>query len=300
MSLGASIQEQVDSFLADKRRETAPRTVETYRAIVLGKFLPWCEAQGIEDASEFTLDDWNRYRDELQAQPLSIHYVRSCLRQAKVFLGWIGVPMNRRWRLPKAPQRLLETLTREEIDRLERAATTERDKLIVRVLADTGIRLNELTGLRPSDLRAYTSPRRYYRIRVIGKGDKEREVPIEAGVFKRIHAFAGQGPKRRYIFPLMLFNRGTKELTMREGRLDRWAIGAIFRDLRNKAKIKKPCSAHKLRHAFATYCLQQGMPIEKLQQILGHTTLAMIVTVYSHLTPDDASLAYERVFGRSA
>src|SRR5256885_1091121 len=73
---------------------------------------------------------------------------------------------------PKLPRRLLDVLSREEIGQLEDAATTERDKLIVRVLADAGIRVTELTSLRKTDL--LERDRRAY-LRVQGKGDKQRD-----------------------------------------------------------------------------------------------------------------------------
>ena len=77
--------------------------------------------------------------------------------------------------VPKRPERVLDVLSREEVQALEDTAKNERDKLIVRLLADTGIRVGELVGLRTSD--PVERDRNHY-IKVRGKGDKERLVPI--------------------------------------------------------------------------------------------------------------------------
>ena len=81
------------------------------------------------------------------------------------------------------PQRLFEVLTREEIDRIEAAADNERDALIVRVLTDTGIRVGELTGLKTTGVLA--GNRSYFQ-RVVGKGDRERLVPITPALHRRL------------------------------------------------------------------------------------------------------------------
>jgi integrase/recombinase XerD len=86
---------------------------------------------------------------------------------------------NLRARQPSVERKVLDVLSREEIRRIEDAADTERDKLIGRVLADTGIRVGELRRLRTSDLVAQ-GRERYLRVR--GKGAKERLVPVTPGL----------------------------------------------------------------------------------------------------------------------
>ena len=291
--------EQVATFLSDKARDAGSiQTVSFYKMSVERIFLPWMQEQGITDARNFTVMQWNAYVDELRSRDLAIQSVLTYLRGARIFLRSLEVPIQK-FKMPKAPKPMLEILTREEIDRLEDTADNERDKLIIRVLANTGIRLSELTGLKMKDLREVTSPTRYYRLRVWGKGSKEREVPVDKDTYKRIEKFGGMGGKRTYVFPAMQHDTKAGALVMLDGpRLTNNTVDKMFRELRAKAGIAKPCTPHKLRHAFATYSLQNGMAIEKLQQILGHADLNMIIKVYSHMVPDDASREYERVFNR--
>ncbi len=91
------------------------------------------------------------------------------------------------------PRRLLDVLSREEIGRLEDAARMERDELIVRVLADAGLRVTELTGLRTTDL--IERDRRVCR-RVRGKGDRQRDVPVMPQLGRRLRRHVERGRPR--------------------------------------------------------------------------------------------------------
>jgi integrase len=93
------------------------------------------------------------------------------------FLSWAkkeGEQVDAKVHLPKLPKRLVEVLSREEIQRMEHAARTERDKLIIRLLADTGLRVGELLGLRTNDL---VEQNRNYYLHVRGKGAKDLWCP---------------------------------------------------------------------------------------------------------------------------
>lgn len=298
------IEDQVAGFLAEKRPGRgdvgSQATLSSYEMTVERIFLPWAVSQGITDAREITVAQWNSYVDELRSRPIAIQSVLTYLRGAKVFLRWLDLPdgVFKKLNSPKPPRLLLDILSREEIDHLEATAGNERDKLIVRLLADTGIRLSELTGLEMSDLLEFTSPIRYYCIRVLGKGSKEREVVVEQSLFKRLKKFAASGGKRTYVFPALQHDHKTGELAMLDGpRLTTNAVDKMFRELKKLSGITKKCTPHKLRHAYATYALQKGMAIEKLQRDLGHANLSMIINVYSHLTTVDRVREHQRVFG---
>lgn len=299
------IEGQIQRFLAEKAagigNVQSAWTTDFYENALVPNFLPWALAHDLTDAEQMTPQHWHAYTAELRSRRLADATVQTYLRGVKIFLRSLNISSDRLKKdflMPKQARRMLDYLTREEIDRLEEVATNERDKLIVRVLANTGIRLGELTGLKLKDLKEIRSPFQFYRIRVFGKGSKEREVPIDRAAYKRLEAFAMSGGERTYIFPALQHDRKAGTLVMMDGeRLSNNAVDKMFRELKKAAMIAKPCTPHKLRHAFATHALQSGMSIEKLQQILGHRDLTMIVNVYSHLTPDDASREYDRVFG---
>jgi integrase/recombinase XerD len=182
-------------------------------------------------------------------------------------------------------------LSREEIGRLEDAAKTERDKLIVRVLADAGLRVTELTGLRTNDL--IERDRRVY-VRVRGKGDRERDVPVMPQLGRRLRRHIERARARdttsdRVFLGLRRGRSGDHEPLTRSG------IDQLIRLLGEEAVLEKRVHPHLLRHSFATWALTRGMNPVQLAQIMGHSSLAMIQNIYAHLTPQDAYAALEQI-----
>ena len=120
----------------------------------------------------------DRLNAELLDSDRSPASVRSYLRQINVFLRWCereGEGSTATAQLPKVPKKLVAVLTRDEIRRLEEAGRTERDKLVVRTLADTGLRLSELLGMRVQDVEQDSHG---WSVWVMGKGARERRVVI--------------------------------------------------------------------------------------------------------------------------
>jgi integrase/recombinase XerD len=185
--------------------------------------------------------------------------------------------------LPKLPKQLVDVLGRDEIERMEDAARTERDKLIVRLMADTGLRVGELVGLRVSDL---LERDRNHFIRVRGKGSRERLVPIPR-LYRRLVKYAERGRpddsvSDRLFIALRRRPNGDYEALTTSG------VAQLIRHLAKSAGVKKRVYPHLLRHSYATWALTRGMNPIQLAQILGHSSLAMIQNVYSHLSPSDA------------
>jgi integrase len=94
-------------------------------------------------------------------------------------------------KLPRLPRKLVEVLSREEVSRLEGAAPVERDKLIVRLLADAGLRVGELVRLRVTDFEVQGGSH-YLKIR--GKGNRERLVPVDRSLYRRLRRCAEGRP----------------------------------------------------------------------------------------------------------
>lgn len=282
-------------YLQEKRAAGAsPRTVGHYREVLDQVLIPFCTEEGLRTVADLT----SRHLNDLGAghldgtrsrsgRAISKATVHSYMRAINSFLAWAraqGEAGAARGRLPSLRKRVLDTLSREEIQRMEEAAGTERDKLIVRVLADTGMRLGELLALRPSDLRS-EGGRNVIKVR--GKGDRERLVPLAPALARRVRRFADR--RRAEATSDGLF------LTLRRGRtsgqLDRLtesAVEQMIRSLGEIAGIGKRVYPHLLRHSFATEYLRRGGNPILLQQILGHSSLAMITQTYQHLTVADA------------
>lgn len=292
----------VDDYLASCRaRGLSPKTVKfVYGYALKSVFLPFCRREGVNQPDQVTRKVLDRFSTELLDSggargQLSRSSVHSYVRSVNSFLGWATregeVGADTKAQLPKLGRRLLEVLSREEIQAMEDIAKTERDKLIVRVLADTGVRLGELVGLRTSDL-VLQGRRQYLRVR--GKGALERLVPISPTLHSRLRRFVDRSrPKDvvgdRLFIALRRNSNGELEALTASG------VEQMIKLNAQGAGIEKRVYPHLLRHSFVTWSLTRGMNPIQLAQIVGHSSLAMIQQVYSHLTPTDAYDAMIRV-----
>lgn len=300
----SALEQLVEDYLASCRaRGLAPRTItEAYGYPLRRVFLPFCAERGVTAPDQVT----RRLLDVLSSRlleeggsrgKLSKFTVHSYLTAINAFLSWArkegevsaGVQAQR----PRLPKHLVETLTRDEIQRLEDAATNERDKLIVRILADTGVRVSELTALRVGDV--VDESRRVF-LRVRGKGDKERIVPLLPALGRRLRRYAQKTRPADVVTDRIFLS-----LRRRPGGdyepLTRSGVDQLLHALADRARVEKPVHAHVFRHSFATYSLTRGMNPVQLAQILGHSSLAMIQNVYSHLSAQDAYEAIIKALG---
>jgi integrase/recombinase XerD len=180
---------------------------------------------------------------------------------------------------PKIGRKLPDTLSQDEIDTLIAAIDLshpqgERNRTIFETMYSCGLRVSELITLKISDL--------FFEegfIRVLGKGNKERYVPIHEDAQKLIGRYRKEirshvQPKKGFEDTLFLNRRG-KELT-------RQMIFMILKDLAIKIGLKKKISPHTLRHSFATHLLQNGADLRAIQQMLGHESITT-TEVYVHV-----------------
>jgi integrase/recombinase XerD len=176
---------------------------------------------------------------------------------------------------PKAERLLPDVLTVAEIDAM--IATFDmttvkgcRDNAIVEVLYSTGLRVSELVSLRIDNLffgEGY--------IRVVGKGDKQRLVPIGSAARDKIQLYMElRRPKRSSEATLFLNNRGEP--------LTRVMVFNIIKQAARLAGVEKNISPHTLRHSYATHLLEGGANIRQVQELLGHESITT-TEVYTHL-----------------
>ncbi len=189
---------------------------------------------------------------------------------------------------PKPGRLLPDTLTIEEIDSLLSTfdITTAkgcRDSAIVEVLYSCGLRVSELTSLRLQDL--------FFGegfIRVVGKGDKQRIVPVSSAARDKIQLYMEfRSPKQRSEPTLFLNNRGTP--------LTRVMVFNIIKGAANLAGIDKQISPHTLRHSYATHLLEGGANIRQVQELLGHESI-VTTEIYTHLDSKHLSRVVEGSF----
>jgi integrase/recombinase XerD len=304
-----SLRRLVDDYLADCRaRGLSPKSLHAYGYPLEQVLLPWCDRQGIAEPRALDSRALNRFTSGLLEEGgkrgvLSRHSVASYVRSVNLFLRWCrreGEIGDVQAQAPKVPRRSLDVLTREEIARLEDAATTERDKVAVRVLADTGLRAGELLGLAEHDL---VERGRDRFVNVLGrsqgggaKGDKARLVPVQPQLFRRLQKLARGRPADapgEWIFVAL-----RRRPNGRRERLTVSGLEQLVRSLGEQAGLAKRVYPHLLRHSFATEMLNRGMDAITLSRILGHTSLVMIQRTYAHQTAADLSAALLRALAK--
>ncbi len=290
------VQEPLEILLRDylahvRAGGKSPKTVELYENHLLRIFWPWARSRGLTSPDELTSRTIDRFSEHLLTEggtrgPLSKATVHSYLRTVNYFLSWAkkeGEVGDARAQLPRLPTRDIEVLSRDEIAKLENTARNERDKLIIRVLADTGVRVAELCGLRTADL--LERDRRWY-LRVRGKGDKDRLVPVPE-LHRRLSRFIRGRPvslSSDRLFYGLKRRAGSDELEP----LTTSGVEQMVRLVARAAGFDRRVYPHLLRHSFATWQLSRGMNPILLADLLGHSSLVMIHRVYAHLTPSDA------------
>jgi integrase/recombinase XerD len=191
---------------------------------------------------------------------------------------------------PKLKRALPDVLSFEEIENVISQIDLSkpeggRNKAIVETMYSCGLRVSEVVNLRISNLHLEVG-----FIRVIGKGDKERLVPVGKSAIKfiniyktriRVHITATPGNEDI----LFLNNRG--------GRLSRVMIFLIIKDLVKKAGIKKNISPHTFRHSFATHLIEGGADLRAVQEMLGHESITT-TEIYTHLDREFLRKTLER------
>ena len=180
---------------------------------------------------------------------------------------------------PKLGRKLPDVLNEIEIEKIIAAIDLsaeggERNRAIIETLYGCGLRVSELTHLRISDLFFDQE-----LIRVIGKGNKERIVPINRMAIKRINIYKNEV---RNFIAIKKGNEDYLFLNRRGSKLSREFIFMLIKDLAEKAQLKKKISPHSFRHSFASHLVNNGADIRIVQELLGHASI-LTTEIYTHL-----------------
>ncbi len=272
-------------FLAFSRLERglSDNSLEAYRRDVgrLAEFCTACDLQPgdpkLEDLQEFV--KWlNELGLSARSQARMISGIKAFYRYL-LMEEMLADDPTELLELPKIGLKLPEVLSKEEVDRVIAANDLSkpegtRNKAIIETLYSCGLRVSELIGLQVSNL--------YFEegfIRVIGKGNKERLVPIGDDAMKyitiycdscRVHQSIASGHE-----DILFLNRRGKQLS-------RVMIFHIVKDLCQRAGITKKISPHSFRHSFATHLVEGGADLRAIQEMLGHESITT-TEIYTHL-----------------
>ena len=235
------------------------------------------------------LEHFAAFISDLGIGPRSLARILSGVRQFYRFLvvdGYLEVDPTELLESPKQPDHLPEVLSTAEIDLLEQAIDLtkwegHRNRAIIEVLFSCGLRVSELTNLKLSNL--YVDEQ---YIRVMGKGSKERLVPISPRALDELNYWFADRNEMKikpgeedYVF-----------LNRRGHHLTRTMILIMIKRYALEAGIKKTISPHTLRHSFATSLLEGGADLRAIQAMLGHESIGT-TEIYTHI--DTSTLRQE-------
>ena len=263
-------------------RNYSENTLDAYMSD-LQKLLDYVGSEGLH-VLDVKLDDLRNFVAALVDIGISARSQSRILSGVRTFYtflildGYIEDDPTELLEWPKIGEHLPEVLSVEEVDRLEQACDLskwegQRNRTIIEVLFSCGLRVSELINLRLSDL--FLNEK---FIRVMGKGKKERLVPISESAVKEL----------QYWFMdrnLMKIKAGEEDfvfLNRRGGHLTRMMIFTIVRRLAEAAGIEKTISPHTLRHSFATALLEGGANLRAIQDMLGHERIST-TQIYTHI-----------------
>ena len=271
-------------------RNLAQNTLDAYLND-LGKLLRYISDNGL-DAQTMTLEDLEHFSATLHdigIQPVSQCRILSGVRSFFKYLQLDGYRDDDPTELLESPQtgtHLPEVLSTTEVDLLESAIDLsklegQRNKAIIEVLFSCGLRVSELVNLKISNI--------YFEeefVRVIGKGSKERLVPISSKAIKEIRYWFMDRDKLK-------IKKGEEDyvfLNRRGSHLTRTMILIMLKRLAADAGIQKTISPHTLRHSFATALLEGGADLRVIQVLLGHESIGT-TEIYTHI--DTSTLRQE-------
>ncbi|HEX9877330.1 MAG TPA: site-specific tyrosine recombinase XerD [Gammaproteobacteria bacterium] len=277
-------KEVIDRFLDAiwMERGLSENTLGAYRADLLALTQRLTD-RGINlvAASKSDLLDYISWRVDGGAKPRSTARQLSSFRRFFRYLlreGVISEDPTAQIAMPKIGRSLPQSLTEEEVDSLLRAPNVaeplgHRDRAMLELLYATGVRVSELINLKMSQMNLNQGV-----LRIIGKGDRERLIPLGDEAQDWLREFI-EGPRVEillerqsdYLFP-----------TRRGDRMTRQAFWHIIKRYAKKAGVRKRLSPHTVRHAFATHLLNNGADLRVVQLLLGHSDVST-TQIYTHV-----------------
>jgi integrase/recombinase XerD len=277
-------------------RGLSNNTLQSYSSDLV-RFFRFLEGKGIDPLS-VTREDLSTYLITLSKgiSPRSLARNLSSIRGFYRFLvseGRLDSNPARLQEAPRLPRRLPGALSMNEVDRLlaqPDPATPAglRDRAMLELLYATGLRVSELIHLKVFDINMEAG-----FLRTLGKGSKERLVPVGAKALDAVKEYLlyGRRPLLKGVNPPFLFLNGRGKALTRQG------FWKIIRAYGLKASIRRKISPHSLRHSFATHLLENGADLRSVQLMLGHADIST-TQVYTHVTRERLKQIHEQYHPR--
>ena len=288
--------ERFGSYIANERRLSSG-TVHNYVAD-LQDFAQWLAAQQVEDLDEVTSRDvreWQMAHMDRGEAPGTVKRRLSSLSSFFLYLrrhGFFDTDVMAMVSAPRQPRRLPVFFKESELERLyddelfPSDFIGQRDKLMLRMLYETGIRRSELAGLRVAsiDFSART-------LKVLGKRNKERVIPIENELAYNIQQYLALKEQEMGPGEWLFVSRHGKPISPQDIYM---TVKRYMSLLSNADRI----SPHVFRHSFATHILNEGGNIDAIKELLGHSSLSS-TEVYTHVTREHLKATYKHAHPRA-
>ena len=301
----ATVEALALDFLAylELERGLSRNTLEAYRSDLLqfGQFLARRGTAVLgarhADLAAFLSELAQGTDDRPAAAPATLQRKAACLRSFYRHLrreGLIEHDPTADLRGPRRTQRLPQVLTRDEVAALLRAPRGTdpralRDRALLELMYACGLRASEAIGLKVGDVDVANG-----MLRVVGKGSKERQVPVGRQAIGALRAYLQRGR------PVLVGLRTEAHLfvNQRGGGLTRQGLYKLVQGHARAAGLDGRMSPHTLRHSFATHLLAGGCDLRSLQEMLGHADLAT-TQIYTHLSAERLKDVYFRAHPRA-
>lgn len=303
------IDRAIEDFLVwlRVRRQLAPRTVKNYYGYALRNVVaPWCREHAVDQVEQLTdaeVDQFSMYLEDRRNrndEPLHLASRAAYLKALRHFLRWAhdeaGVGVNPdRIGIPRLRRMEKDVLSEQEMQDLEDAAASERDKILIRLMVETGARIGEVTDLRVDDL--VEREHRYWFVRLRGKTGR-RLAPVSSELFRRLRAYSqGKTGRPRTRSP-WLFMGDVRRPGGDYERLTRAGIYHAVRDAADRSDLDRArIYPHLLRASAITRMCAKGMHPAMVSQVTG-VSVQVIATHYLYpsqvMTWEAAMKALER------
>lgn len=272
-----------------QNKNFSPHTLQGYGED-LQEFADFCKQRGLNGADCFAPGHIRSFLATLSAKhPARNTILRkiASLRSLAHFLLEQGQIKQNPFKLLPSPKReklLPKFLTVQETDRLldtaaEKGRYAARNKALFELIYSSGLRRSEVTGLKIADVDFFNGV-----VKVLGKGNKERFVPVTDRALKAIKDYLATRQNPQAQDALFLNKNGTP--------LTGDGLAYIFKNLAIQSGVARKVSPHSLRHSFATHLLNNGCDLRSLQEMLGHKSLAA-TQVYTHVSLEKLKSVYQ-------
>jgi integrase/recombinase XerD len=279
-SIEETVKEYIDSLIAEvhlsKNTElTYKQSLSRYQEYLKKKHIIYINQIKKEDILVF-LEILNK--EKLKPQTIA-HYLTVIKNYHKFLLqnAYLSYDIAESIERPKLTKKLPNVLTIEEVTKLLDINPVTpfdyRNRCMLELLYGTGLRISELVSLTINDIDTINCT-----IRCIGKGDKERIVPINDYIIESLNEYLNKRP-------MLLKNKNTKELFLnsRGDKITREGFFKVLKKMLLEKGLNPNISPHTLRHSFATHLLEYGADLRVIQEMLGHSDIST-TRIYTHVT----------------